>query len=903
MPIPHTPQQNNWIHRVAEDEFVALLREKEPYIQPLVGGGGAGKTSLLRRLFAHCEANNIPALYIDLPRLNVATALDMWLRLEAVHVPALEVKRKQLHSRYESLSAMLQTYGDNASSAAALLQQQVDEDYGLVVDALKGAGKAVYEFWQRAENQQHKTLLTQPEEQLIRALAEDFEQGGVVLIDTLEQAMQQPLATRLQFQADGELKTPAAESAQPLPWLDYCAGLAHFLLDWPVILTLAGRPPAVRELGHMPPHYFTPTWELPAFTAAEIEQYLEASLPRHIRSPEPEDIQRLQQLTVGNPFLLERVLRLMVDWQPIWDWQAEQWQPLLDNYQRDDRHGLLLYVTQRLLTHVLPNDRVFWRLALPRQSVHREMAALLFPAEELGEMAGLVRLRVYEEKGLVYRQQDPDVYFLHDETRAALEAWARREGVWLNAVSAEIHGRLAEWVKEKTDWENLAAKLEKNWVRKNDQLLAEFGNPLLLEGAYHSIMADAGFEERYTGYGREAFWLRLANSVSLTNADKMRIASSLPNLSLFQIENLTQVFSAEKSTFGSMFSPAAQKWLETKSLAGQLPENWGQNEAFLTEALKLFPTEATFLGSFAVFMETIRQDYDRAEALYQQAIDADPKHARNLGNFAYFLWQVRQDYDRAEALFQQAIDADPNHAHYLGNFAYFLWQVRQDYDRAEALFQQAIDADPKHANNLGNFANFMKNIRQDYDRAEALFQQAIDADPNHAHYLGNFAYFLWQVRQDYDRAEALYQQAIDADPNSAHNLGAFAIFQHCERKDYAQAITFYQRALEAGSKDPNIYANYAQLKLITGDTSHGKQLLEQAFAHKPEDPAAKLELWFYCLAHFPNDYPQAETEILRLLDSGARSTGWDLSGNIAQAERDGHPNLERLKELAARITA
>ena len=41
---------------------------------------------------------------------------------------------------------------------------------------------------------------------------------------------------------------------------------------------------------------------------------------------------------------------------------------------------------------------------------------------------------------------------------------------------------------------------------------------------------------------------------------------------------------------------------------------------------------------------------------------------------------------------------------------------------------------------------------------------------------------------------------------------------------------------------------------------------------------------------------------MALLETGARSEGWDFSGNIAQAEKDGHPNIALLRTLADTIT-
>ena len=90
------------------------------------------------------------------------------------------------------------------------------------------------------------------------------------------------------------------------------------------------------------------------------------------------------------------------------------------------------------------------------------------------------------------------------------------------------------------------------------------------------------------------------------------------------------------------------------------------------EFLHKFTTESTpdsnSFGFYAVFLETVRREYDRAEAMYERAITADPTDADNLGNYAVFLKTVRREYDRAEAMYERAITADPNHARNLGNY-------------------------------------------------------------------------------------------------------------------------------------------------------------------------------------------------------------------------------------------
>ena len=1060
MPIARNPAQHNyhWIPREAESEFQSLLKDGKAYVLPLVGVGGAGKTSLLRRFFSHCERNEIPALYVDLPRLIVSGALDMWLRVETVHTKTFDEHRKKLNTSYETLSAMLQPYGDNASGAAELLQQGVgkDENYGLAVGALRDVGKLAYEFWERRENQQQQELLQKPEETLLRALAKDFQKRGVILIDTLEQAGKQNLSTRLRFRDDGELETPAAEHPRTANLIEYCAGMAHFLFDKPVIMVLAGRPPAIRELGALPLDYFAPTVDVPAFTADEIRTYLESSLPRQIAPPQDSDISKLQQLTLGNPFLLERVVRLLADWQPTWEWKAEQWQPLLNSFQQDERHGLLLYVTQRLLTHVLPDDRTFWRLALPRQYIHRDMAELLFPKDEFGNQSGLQRLKTYEEKGTVYREQDPDRYFLHDETRAAFTAWAKREKVWLDKATLEIHARLAIWFDQKSGWPDEYSDPKTKTPQNN--------NSLLLEGAYHMFMADPGFEQREQGQDKEEFWKMLAGSLYRSNAWKRQRVDLLPQEEPRKTSELLQ---SDWEKCSTRFHSHTSQYLTQKASKGMLPADWQDNESTIRELLKtisddpevwglmaeietlsvnereqyhrkaieLAPSNPNRLGNAARFMRHTRKDYDQAEAFYQKAINADPNNARNLGNFASFMHHIRKDYDRAEYLYQQAaeidptlvpnlynfasfmryirkdydraeslyqqtIDAEPSNAHSLGNFAYFMqyirknynraetlyrqaiendtkpgyWlgyfalfmkKIRKDYDRAETFYQQAIDADPNNARNLGNFAWFMETIRKDYDHAETLYQKAINADPKHANNHAYFAWFIANIRQDFDRAETFYQQAIDVAPNNARNLANLAWCMESIRKDYGRAEILYQRAIDADPKNANNHAyfawfianilkdydraailyqraidadpdyaiflrihkkdylqakqffrhpleiepnearnvgNLAQLYLLEGDNTQGKSLIEQAFATNPEAAALKLELWFYRLAHFPQEYPQAQAEIMTLLETGERDEGWDFSGNIAQAEKDGHPNIALLRTLADTIS-
>ena len=188
-------------------------------------------------------------------------------------------------------------------------------------------------------------------------------------------------------------------------------------------------------------------------------------------------------------------------------------------------------------------------------------------------------------------------------------------------------------------------------------------------------------------------------------------------------------------------------------------------------------------------------------AMFQRAIDATPEiDATVLGAYAIFLETVQGDMDQAEDMYQQAITADPHHATILGAYAIFLHTVRGDMDQAEQMYQQAIDADPHNANNLGAYAIFLKNIRGDMDQAEQMYQQAITADPHHATNLGNYAIFLHTVRGDMDQAQDMYQQAITADPHHATNLGNYAQLLFTKSDD-TEATSLAEKAITLASDD------------------------------------------------------------------------------------------------------
>ncbi len=113
------------------------------------------------------------------------------------------------------------------------------------------------------------------------------------------------------------------------------------------------------------------------------------------------------------------------------------------------------------------------------------------------------------------------------------------------------------------------------------------------------------------------------------------------------------------------------------------------------------------LGSYAVFMESVRGEMEAAQALYERALAANPTHANNLGNYADFMQCVRGEMDAAQALYERALAANPTNANNLGNYAFFMKSVRGEMEAAQGLYERALAANPTNANHLGNYAGFL----------------------------------------------------------------------------------------------------------------------------------------------------------------------------------------------------
>jgi len=357
---------------------------------------------------------------------------------------------------------------------------------------------------------------------------------------------------------------------------------------------------------------------------------------------------------------------------------------------------------------------------------------------------------------------------------------------------------------------------------------------------------------------------------------------------------------------GEELSPAIKKilpdWWEYQ-LRADAEKDVDKQDAIYQEGIEKLPKSHELIGSYAFFLHTIRKEYKQAEIRYKEALELDPNHANNNGNYAIFLSDICKEYDQAEIYYKKALELDSESALWNGNYASFLDTIRKEYDQAESYYKESLKLAPESALCNGNYALFLDKIRKKYDQAESYYKESLELDPNRASLNGNYALFLETIRNEYDQAESYYKKALKLDPNDAYRNGSYASFLHTIRKEYDQAEIYYKKALEFNPNDANNNGSYGGLLLGMGRKEEANLYIEKAFDLISETPdeVLELELWFYKLAHYPEQYEEAKTNIDRLLNKNIRSIGWDFSINIERAAKEGHLHLDELKEYARKI--
>jgi len=335
----------------------------------------------------------------------------------------------------------------------------------------------------------------------------------------------------------------------------------------------------------------------------------------------------------------------------------------------------------------------------------------------------------------------------------------------------------------------------------------------------------------------------------------------------------------------------------------EIKDDYKNAEKHYLTALSIDPNNSNNNGNYALFLEKRKKDYESAEKYYIKALSIEPDNTHNNENYALFLAEIKNDSERAEKHFIKALSVNPENAQINGNFAIFLYENQKDYTKAEQHFVKALSLEPNHGVINENYALYLTEIKKDFKSAEMHFLKALSINPEDSDLIGNYARFLYEIKKDHENAEANFILALTISPNNASLNGNYAIFLNEIKKNPTTAEKYYLKALSIEPENADLNGNYAQILLITNRLKDATKYLEKAFITiNNEIDGLLIELWFYKYAHYLESLDESEKTIEKLLKEGVRSVGWNLEDNIEVAIKNGHPNPNRLKEFAERIT-
>jgi len=293
-------------------------------------------------------------------------------------------------------------------------------------------------------------------------------------------------------------------------------------------------------------------------------------------------------------------------------------------------------------------------------------------------------------------------------------------------------------------------------------------------------------------------------------------------------------------------------------------------------------------------------DFKKRKEIYLEGIEKYPSTGWLWWKFTYFLQFIMNDYEKLDEYYPKAIELNKDEAGIFENYALYLQNVKKDYTRAEEQFLIAVSMNQEHGIIYTNYAYFCYLIKKDYKIAEEYYLKALGIDPNNENANINYAILL-KMQKKYDAAKKYLLKVLNLNEN---NLNAILSYADLLKRGEGNSIEAEKYYLKAISLNPNIAitnGNYAQILLERGQKEEAKKYIDIAFENGGGNELL-IELWFYRYAQYPEFREEAELKIEELLLKGLRSKGWDFSGNIEQAIKDGHPNPDKLKEFAQRIT-
>jgi protein O-mannosyl-transferase len=257
-------------------------------------------------------------------------------------------------------------------------------------------------------------------------------------------------------------------------------------------------------------------------------------------------------------------------------------------------------------------------------------------------------------------------------------------------------------------------------------------------------------------------------------------------------------------------------------------------EEYYQKVLKYAPYHAATIYNYAVYLQTIRHEIDKAQEYYEKALELEPENGIFNGGYASLIIENKNYNTNSENYFKKALKDDPVNGTNYTRFAIFLNEFKSDNKSAEEYFKIAVNMDPENAYSHLNYAIFLDEKKMDTTDAEMHYLKALGIDPKNSYLNFRYGDFLLNKKLDYVKAEDHYKTGLASDPENVgyNNNLIITLIEQSFNVDGAKRIEILQRANQIALKiydqdKPLVAYNLACINALLGYKSKALAFLEE----------------------------------------------------------------------------
>jgi len=284
----------------------------------------------------------------------------------------------------------------------------------------------------------------------------------------------------------------------------------------------------------------------------------------------------------------------------------------------------------------------------------------------------------------------------------------------------------------------------------------------------------------------------------------------------------------------------------------------------------------------------------------------EPPHLLSAATHVSFAEQLaaNKEFKRAERHFEKALqpEEEPIAQYYpYTAFAHY-FEGHGEMDKAEAIYDDLIRNVPFPIS-FHAFVGFLLHSKKDYQKAKRVAEVSLKQERSPS-ILSLYAEVLTKLSL-VEEAEKVYLEAIEANPKDIEGtIASYASFLRDTKKDYEKSAELFKKLIKEDDEPETWRSNLAQVLLLQGKKEEADTVIKSVLSQNLDAASQYLLclLWFLRLAYFPEWYEKSLHELEGFLEKGIRFPRRDFAADIEVAEKNKHPHLEKIKEMAARIT-